>query len=207
MQPLELALVGLPLLVALALRPWRLLQGRPALLTPLLATLVVLPWLWALPSLHAAPLQLRWSGAGLVLLMLGWPLAMPVLAAVGATAWALSPMPAAEVLAVTAWQGAVPATLGLGVGALTRRFLPHNPFVYLFGRAFAGTLVCLFLAHAAQQQLGQALPYVGSELDLVGRWLMAWGDATVTGMLCAVFVGYRPQWLLTWADTLYLRRH
>jgi hypothetical protein len=45
----------------------------------LLATLVVLPWMWALPTLHAMPLQLQWSGACMVVLMLGWPLAIPVL--------------------------------------------------------------------------------------------------------------------------------
>ena len=52
MMLLELALAAVALGLALALRPWRLLRGRPALLTPLLATLVVLPWLWALPALH-----------------------------------------------------------------------------------------------------------------------------------------------------------
>ena len=34
--------------VALTLRPWRLLAGG-ALASPLLAALVVTPWLWALP--------------------------------------------------------------------------------------------------------------------------------------------------------------
>ncbi len=43
-------------------------------------------------------------------------------------------------------------------------------------------------------------------LSLVARWLMAWGDAVVTGMLTAIFVAYRPQWLATWSDALYLRR-
>lgn len=40
---LELLLAGGALALALALRPWRML--RAALATPLLATLVVLPWL------------------------------------------------------------------------------------------------------------------------------------------------------------------
>lgn len=35
---------------------------RSELLTPLLASLVLLPWLWALPNLHHMPLQLQWSG-------------------------------------------------------------------------------------------------------------------------------------------------
>jgi uncharacterized membrane protein len=38
------------------------------------------------------------------------------------------------------------------------------------------------------------------------QWLTAWGDAFVTGMLCTIFVAFRPQWLATWSDALSLRR-
>jgi uncharacterized membrane protein len=204
MPVLESTLVALALALSLALRPWRLLAGRPALASPLLATLVVLPWLWALPALHAMPLQLRWSGAALVLLMLGWPLAIPVLCAVAALACLLSPLSAADAVVVAAWQGVVPATLALGAGAAVRRFLPANPFSYTLGRAFGGSLAALFGALLLQQALGGTLPHVDPGLGLVGRWLIAWGDAFVTGMLAAVFVAFRPQWLLTWSDGLYL---
>ncbi|WP_200843365.1 hypothetical protein, partial [Raoultella sp. 18079] len=111
-MPFEAAIVLLALAAALATRPWRLLASRPTsgpapgrghgagtdgvraaspLLTPLLATLVFLPWLWALPTLHAMPLQLQLSGACLVVLMVGWPLAVPVLVAVAAVAALVSP--------------------------------------------------------------------------------------------------------------------
>jgi uncharacterized membrane protein len=201
----QLLLSAVALAVALWLRPWRQLQGHgSALLTPLLATLVVLPWLWGLPSLHAMPLQLQWSGGCLVLLMLGWPLAVPVLLASGAlTAW-LTPMTAQAALDAAFWQGLVPATLALGLGALLRRYLGPHPFIYVLGRGFLGTVLCLFLAQLLARWSGHVLPGVGSELSLVAHWLMAWGDAFVTGMLCAIFVAYRPQWLATWSDRLYL---
>jgi uncharacterized membrane protein len=35
---------------------------------------------------------------------------------------------------------------------------------------------------------------------------MAWGEALLTGMLTAIFVAYRPEWLLTWSDRRYLPR-
>ena len=54
------------------------------------------------------------------------------------------------------------------------------------------------------QWAGHTLPGVGDQLSLVARWLMAWGDAVVTGMLCAVFVAFKPGWLATWSDDLYL---
>ena len=78
----EIAVILACLCASLWLKPWRMLMGTE-LLTPLLATLVLLPWLWALPSLHNMPLQLHWSGAPLVTLMLGWPLAVLVLVGVG----------------------------------------------------------------------------------------------------------------------------
>src|SRR5947209_1243384 len=82
MQFIEIVFVIGALAVALWLRPWRQ-QGIAQLHTPLLASLVLLPWLWALPALHASPFQLQWSAAPLVVLMLGWPLAIPVLCAAG----------------------------------------------------------------------------------------------------------------------------
>ena len=203
---LEATLALAALLVALALRPWRLLAGVPALLTPMLAVLVVLPWLWALPALHHLPLQLQWSGAVLVLLMLGWPLAVPVLLLVGLLAWAISPMPAAAALALAVWQGVVPATFALLLGAALRRWLPAHPFVYVLGRGFLGAVLCLFAAGLLAQQFGAPLPGVPSGLGRVARWLMAWGDAFVTGMLTAIFVAFKPEWLLTWSDARYLPR-
>ena len=213
---LELSLALTALILALLLRPWRqLLSRRPlvtqssgdasGLWTPLLATLVVLPWMWALPTLHQMPLQLQWSGACLVLLMLGWPLAVLTLLAVGVITWLLSPsLSVPATLALTVWHGLVPATLAMGWGALLRRFLGTKVFVYLFGRGFFGTVVCLFIAGLLAQAAGEQLPGVQQELGKIARWLMAWGDAVVTGMLTAVFVAYHPQWLATWSDDLYL---
>ena len=213
---LELSLALTALILALLLRPWRqLLSRRPlvtqssgdasGLWTPLLATLVVLPWMWALPTLHQMPLQLQWSGACLVLLMLGWPLAVLTLLAVGVITWLLSPsLSVPATLALTVWHGLVPATLAMGWGALLRRFLGTKVFVYIFGRGFFGTVVCLFIAGLLAQAAGEQLPGVQQELGKIARWLMAWGDAVVTGMLTAVFVAYRPQWLATWSDDLYL---
>ena len=219
---IEVALALLALGLALAARPWRLLasrkplahesRGAPAALwSPLLATLVLLPWAWALPTLHHMPLQLQWSGACLVLLMLGWPLAVPTLLAVGGIAALLSPTLAwPEALALAVWQGLVPATLALLLGVVLRRLAGAQAlggvraFVYVLGRCFLGSALCLFAASTLSQWFGHQLPGVDGDLSLVARWLMAWGDAVVTGMLCAVFVAFKPQWLATWSDDVYL---
>ena len=214
---LEVCLIAVALAMSLWLRPWRMLSrqalekdgpSEPSpLVTPLLATLVVLPWLWALPTLHRMPLQLQWSGACLVVLMLGWPLAIPALVAVGGIAAVLSPsLDWADAVGTIAWQGVVPATLALALGAVIRRLIGTQPFVYVLGRAFLGTAVCLFLANVLGQWSGHSLPGVDGDLSLVARWLMAWGDAFVTGMLTAIFVAFKPEWLATWSDRLYLRK-
>ena len=218
---LESALAAAALVLALTTRPWRQLAGgpenaegqrrAPALLTPLLAILVVLPWMWAMPTLHAMPLQLQWSGACLVLLLLGWPLAVPALLAVGTIAALVSPsLGWGDALGLAVWQGIVPATLALLVGVLLRRLAGARAltgvriFIYVLGRGFLGTALCVFVAGSLSQWAGHVLPGVGEQLSLVARWLMAWGDGMVTGMLCAVFVAFKPGWLATWSDQLYL---
>jgi uncharacterized membrane protein len=200
----EAALIALALFAALWVRPWRQ-RNIVSLLTPMAAVVVLLPWLWALPSLQSTQLELQWSGACLVVLMLGWPLAIPTLCVTGLVTMAIADVSAAQALDMVAWLGVIPATLALAIGALVRRYVGTHPFVYLLGRAFIGSVLCLFAAALLRQWTGHALPGVESDLSVVARWLMAWGDAFVTGMLCAIFVAYRPQWLATWSDALYLK--
>jgi uncharacterized membrane protein len=200
MWPLiETAGTALALMVALALRPWRLLRGP--LLTPTLGALVCLPLLWLTPQLMPAGLRLQLSGASLLVLLLGWPLAVPVLTGVAVLVWLLGPGDAAQAVAHLWWLGVLPATLALGIGAALRRWLPPNPFVYTLGRGFFGTALASFVAGALMQW---AHP-VAADQALVATWLMAWGDAFLTGLLVAVFVAFAPQWLATWSDARYLR--
>ena len=201
----NLTLLTLALLGALALRPWCLMAGGTRL-TPLLATLTLVPWLWAMPSLHKMPLQLQGSGACLVVLMLGWPLAVPVLCVVGVIAMLISPMGWDTALDLTVWLGLVPATLAMLLGAAVRRWIGLHLFVYVLVRAFLGTVLCVFVAGLLAQITGHSLPGIDDDLSLVAHWLVAWGDAFLTGMFTAIMVAYKPEWLATWSDRLYLKR-
>ncbi len=200
----EIAVILACMIASLWLKPWRMLVGTE-LLTPLLATLVLLPWLWALPSLHHMPLQLHWSGAPLVTLMLGWPLAVLTLVGVGITTTLISTTSVETAAALIVWQGLLPATFVLLLGAALRRWVSHHPFVYVLGRGFLGSVLCIFAASLLAQWTGHELPNVGIGLSLIGFWLMAWGDAFVTGMMCAIFVAFKPHWLATWSDQMYLK--
>ena len=206
MSLLSPALVALALAIALAFKPWRLLgQGRLA--SPLLAALVITPWLWALPWLHRMPLQLQLSGACLIGLALGWPLAVPVLCVVALTTGVLASLSWQQQADLALWLGVVPVTLSFLLGMALRRWVWKHVFVYILGRAFLGTALCMFIAGALAQRMGHGLnAAIEPDLAMVARWLMAWGDAVLTGMLAAICVAFRPQWLATWSDQLYLRR-
>jgi uncharacterized membrane protein len=92
------------------------------------------------------------------------------------------------------------------IGAALRRWLPHHLFIYILGRGFFATALAVAAAGTLAAAL-QAVPGGLSTQDLmVARWLFAWGDAFITGMLVAIFVAFRPQWLATYADRIYLPR-
>ena len=201
---LELLLGLVALAVALSLRPWRMLKGP--LLTPALASLALLPWFWLLPHQLPQGLQVQLSGASLLVLMLGWPLAVPVLALVALLVWAIGAHDAAAVLSQWIWLGLAPATLALLLGRLMRRWLAVNPFVYTLGRGFLGTALAVFGSGLLQELAQRWLVGVSLHEALVARWLMAWGDAFLTGMFSAIFVAFAPHWLATWSDQRYLPR-
>lgn len=200
---LELLMISAASALALALRPWQMLRA-PALRSPWLAALVLLPLAWSAQRALPGGLLLQLSGASLLVLMFGWPLAMLSLLPIAAGGAWLAEVPWPRAIELLAWNGVLPGTLALLLGLATRALLPHHLMVYILARGFFGTLLAMSLAGWAQL-LWQPLP-PGGELGLlmVGRWLIAWGDAVLTGMLCAVFVAFRPEWLATYSDRRYL---
>jgi uncharacterized membrane protein len=199
----ELTLVAAAIAAALLFRPWQVLRA-PALRDPWLAALVVLPLLWAAQSRLPPEFPAALSGACLLVLMFGWPLAVLTLCAVAAAAGLLAGGDAARALELAAWNGAVPATAALAIGVATRRWLPNHLFVYILARAFVGTALATVLAAALRAWLASADAGAAGAAIFPAAWLIAWGEAFLTGALTAIFVAFRPQWLLTWSDARYL---
>lgn len=196
-----LALAALAL--ALGLRPWRAV-GRGGPPWPWLAWPLLMPLLWSADRFVAMPVAQPLSGAALLVLMTGWPLAMLLLLPVALFTAALAGLDAVAALHRAVWLGVVPGSLALALGLALRRWLPRHLFVYILGRAFIGTAVSTALAGALSAWLHGA-PQGLAESDLMlGRWLAAWGDAWLSGLLVAIFVAYRPDWLATYTDRLYL---
>lgn len=205
---LEIAVLLLALAAALLVRPWRLLHPSPSapLVTPLLAVLTVLPWLWSWPGLAALPLPLHWSAAPLVVLMLGWPLAVPALVLSGLATMATAGASPGEALALIAWSGIVPATTVLALGHAVRKAFGTHPVAYLMGRAFLVPMATLVACGLAAAMAGAGFASPQGELQVVAVLLLALGEASWTCAIASLLVAYRPQWLATWSDALYLRQ-
>jgi len=206
---IELVLLALAWALALAVRPWRLLQARQGqvpLATPVLACLTVLPWLWAWPGLAALALPLHWSGAPLAVLLIGWPLAIPVLTLAGLSTMVSAGASFAEALSLTIWSGVLPATLVLALGHGVRKAFGTHPLAYMGGRAFFVPMFALAACGLAASLLGSAPADTPSELQRVAIALLAMGEASWTCAIASLLVAYKPQWLATWSDTAYLGR-
>ena len=203
---LELVVLAAALAAALLVRPWRLLQPwrSAALATPLLAVLTLLPWLWSWPGLAALPIPLHWSAAPLVVLVLGWPLAVPVLVLAGMATMVTGGASFGHAMTLVVWSGILPATLTLVLGHAVRRGFGPHPVAYLLGRAFVVPLAALAACSLAAAAAGQGFTSPRGDLQAVAALLLAMGEASWTCAVAGLLVACRPQWLATWSDTLYL---
>jgi uncharacterized membrane protein len=205
---LDWALCALILGVALLFRPWLPLRHGP-MISPWLGSLVLLPLLWATDRLLPAGMTMHVSSACLMTLMFGWPLAMwSLVPAALAAAWLGpgQPLPIGEVVSHLVWLGLLPGTLGLLVGLMIRRWLPHHIFVFILGRAFLGSIVAVAITGALAWLAGRKPDVLGTLEWMIGYTLVAWGEGFSTGMFIAIFVAFKPEWVLTYSDARYLPR-
>jgi uncharacterized membrane protein len=204
MPALDLLLSLLALTAAVSLRPWRALgpEGPP---WPWLAWCAAMPLLWGADRYAAVPVAQPLSGACLLVLMARWPLAVLALVPIAVATMALADLTLLEALHRGVWTGLVPATLALAFGAAVRRGLPNQLFVYILGRGFFATALAGTLAGGLSVALHGVPAGLQAEDIALARFLAAWGDAFLTGMLVAIFVAFRPKWLATYADRIWLR--
>jgi len=192
--------------LALPFKPWLPLRHAP-LQNPWIGTMVLLPWVWWTEHLLPNGLALHVSGACLLVLMFGWPLAVWSLLPIGWLAKVLQVHAWPDLDAVVShivWLGILPATLALVMGLAVRRWLPKHLFVYILGRGFIVTALAVtatgFLAALAQHKPDS----IALEEWMLANWLLGWGEAISTGMLTAIFVAFKPEWMLTYSDQRYL---
>jgi uncharacterized membrane protein len=199
----EWAVVMVVVALAAALRPWRAVpaDGPP---WPWLAWAATMPLLWGADQVARIPILQPLSGACLLVLLAGWPLAMLALVPVALITALAGNLGWSEGMSRLLWLGIAPGTLAMLLGLGVRRWMAHHLFVYILGRGFFVSVLAFSAAGALALSLHGAPAGTSGEDLMVGRWLAAWGDAFLTGMFAAIFVAFRPQWLATYSDQLYL---
>jgi uncharacterized membrane protein len=196
----DLVIATLAVAAAIARRPWRAIgvAGPPWAWVLVWA---LLPLWWSIDHQFGVAALPPLSGAALLVLMTGWPLAVLSCVPISLIAVFGGPLDAYETLHRAVWLGIVPATAALAVGGVVRRWLPLHVGVYVFARGFIGSGVAVWLAGA----LGAALVASPAAADSsVARLLMALGEAAITGAVVTLLVAHRPEALATYSDRLYL---
>lgn len=101
----------------------------------------------------------------------------------------------------------LPAYCGEALMRATERFLPRHVFVYLLGNGFFGAMAMLAILNSLSLGLFYATVAdapIGTDI-LAYMLLLSWGESFLTGLLLTMFTVYRPEWVLTFDDNVYLR--
>jgi uncharacterized membrane protein len=139
-------------------------------------------------------------------LLVGWPLAIPVITLAGLCTLLGGDNSPAQALSLTVWAGVLPATLVLALGQVVRWSWGRHPVAYLLGRAFFVPMLALGGCALAEAALGDRLGGATAELQRVAIALLAMGEASWTCAIASLLVACQPHWLATWSDASYLGR-
>jgi len=203
---LAAAVFGLAALSA----PWRVWLDDRERQWVWLVSLGVLLAVWSMKAGITPGLSLRFLLVTALTLMHGWQLAvigsalvLGVLCITGQAAWSSF---GANLLCMAI----VPALFTAWFHEFVHSRLPHNYFIYFFVTVFVGSGLAFNLAGLARLAVLAAsgtveAAHVGPEYFAVLP-LMSFGEATVNGMVMAMAVVYRPRWVMSFDDRIYLRK-
>ena len=204
------ALSGAVLVLAALSAPWRVWLLDRERQWVWLASLGLLVGIWSMRAGITPGLSLRFLMVSALTLMHGWQLAviggalaLSVLAVVGVASW---PAFGADLLCVVV----VPALFTAWLHERVHDRLPHNYFIYFFVTVFVGSALAYNLAGLTRVALlatsgSLDAAHVGPEYFAVLP-LMSFGEAFVNGMVMAMMVVYRPKWVMSFDDRLYLKK-
>jgi uncharacterized membrane protein len=202
------ALAGAALFVAVARAPWRVWLADRERQWVWLGSLSLLLVVWSMKAGITPGLSVRFLLITALTLMHGWHLAvtagalvLAVMSYLGLAEWSLFG-PNLLCMAI------VPALFTAWLHERVHARLPHNYFVYFFVTTFLGSALAFNLAGLARVGL-MALSgtldvgHVGAEYFAILP-LMSFGEGVVNGTLIGMAVVYRPKWVMSFDDRLYL---
>jgi uncharacterized membrane protein len=203
------AFSGAVIALAMSSAPWRTWLEDRERQWVWLASLGLLAAVWSMNAGITPGFSLRFLMVTALTLMHGWPLAviggamvLAVLALAGESAWSSF---GADLLCMAI----VPALATAWLHEKVHARLPHNYFVYFFVTVFAGSALAYNLAGLARLAIlaasGSLEPArLGAEYFAVLPF-MSLGEAVANGTVMAMAVVYRPNWVMSFDDRLYLR--
>jgi uncharacterized membrane protein len=204
------ALAGTALTVALARAPWRAWLADRERQWVWLGSLSLLLVVWSMKAGFTPGLSVRFLLVTALTLLHGWHLAvtagalvLAVMSFLGLAEWSLFG-PNLLCMAI------VPALFTAWFHEQVHARLPHNYFIYFFVSTFLGAALGFNLAGlvrvallAASGTLDEA--HAGPEYFAILP-LMSFGEAVVNGTIIGMAVVYRPKWVMSFDDRLYLAR-
>ncbi|MFO1393872.1 MAG: energy-coupling factor ABC transporter permease [Steroidobacteraceae bacterium] len=190
--------------------PWRVWLDDHERQWVWLASLALLVAIWSMKAGITPGLSVRFLLVTALTLMHGWQLAvvgavlvLGVLDFTGQAAWGSF---GANLLCMAI----VPALFTAWLHELVHARLPHNYFIYFFVTVFLGAALAYNLAGIVRIGLlamsgSLEAAHAGPEYFAILP-LMSFGEAFVNGMVMAMVVVYRPKWVMSFDDRLYLRK-
>lgn len=201
---------GAALVAAVATAPWRAWLSDHERQWVWLGFAGCLVALWSMKAGISAGLSLRFLLITAYVLLNGWQLALlgsslalGVLCFTGQAAWSSF---GADLLCIAV----VPALFTAWFHEQVHARLPHNYFIYFFVTVYLGSALAFNLAGLARigvLLLGGTLDsaHVGAEYFALLP-MMSFGEGVVNGMVMAMCVVYKPRWVMSFDDRLYLRK-
>ncbi|PLY13030.1 MAG: molecular chaperone DnaJ [Sedimenticola sp.] len=201
-------LYTLVLFNAIRLAPWRrLMQGH--LLHVFLGSCVALVLLWSVKAQVNSGLTFHLLGVTALTLMCGWSLGVigSGIALLGVTINSGSGWEMFGLNAIIL--GVMPVTLSQVILVLVRSLLPKNFFIYVLINGFltAGFvgLVSGYLAVGLLVLSGAFSMFQLEETFMPFFPLMFMPEAFLNGWIMTVMVVYRPHWVYSFSDELYIK--
>jgi uncharacterized membrane protein len=200
----------LALAIALYSAPWRAWLGDGERQWVWFGSMALLVVVWSMKAGITPGLSVRFLLVTALTLMHGWQLAIVagalvliVLSVVGIADW--QPF-GANLLCMTV----VPALFTAWFHEQVHARLPHNYFIYFFVTTFLGAALAFNLAGLVRVALMAAsgtldATHAGPEYFAILPF-MSFGEAVVNGTIIGMAVVYRPKWVMSFDDRLYLHR-
>lgn len=203
-----IALASAGLIAALMRTPWQRFRSTGFQHVFLGACVAVL-FLWRIRVGIIPTVPIHLLCVTTLTLMFGVPLAI-LAAAILTTAM--------NVMGLDGWQSWGANVIALGVVPIlvtwlalkgSRRYLPPNPFIYIFVGAFFGAAAAMLASMAALSLLVLGFEHVsvnqlqGSYLSILP--LMMFPEAFVNGLIVTGLVVFKPTWIPSFDDEVYLR--